>query len=477
VPCFRQARFLSRALDSVLQQSVPAEVVVIDDGSPDNVGDACAPYPAVKYVRQEHRGLSAARNRGIAETHGELLHFLDADDAAGPDMYALLAGALAENPSWAAAVSGTQVMHEDGRLSPLRIDPPPTSNLFEALGRHNLFPPGAVLLRRAILDQTGPFDEMLDATADWDLWLRVARTGVVFGSVGHHLFEYRTYPTSMSRADPIAMFEAQREILWRARRPDPRVRGAATRYSQGANGDDLDTALASCAASSLGLAIGHCRSEDMLVLLHTFASHLGEDLLTTHHLQSILAEASITLGFLPPDRNRTWHACAASLANLRSDARGPRLREIVVQIIDFLERGIFADNEGESIVPVPIFGSMSSSVTVSAPATSRMAVVMAPWRETVDGTVRLRIFNPDKSEVLREASEAIDRLSAPRTVWFKFAPLKGFAGQTLTIDLTTDTNQLIAIYEPAASAKSLGRRVLRKLSLDRRAKRLYSRAV
>lgn len=478
VPCFHQAHFLPRALDNISRQSVRAEVVVVDDASPDDVAAVCARFPFVRYIRQEHRGVSAARNRGIVETRGDLLHFLDADDAPGPGMYAALAGALSANRDWAAAVSGTSVIHEDGSPSTLRIDPPRTSNLFVALARRNLFPPGAVLVRRAVLEQTGPFDETLDATADWDLWLRVARTGAIFGGVHGPFFEYRTYPASMSRADPLAMLEAQREILLRATRPDPRVRGTDTRFAMGVGGrEHLDDALTFCVASSMGLAIGHRRLDDMSHLLRHFAESLRGRFLTVHHLHIIIAEASITLGFLPPDRERTRSACAASLSALRTAVRNRSEREILDQIVDFLNHGVLVDTEGNPIIPVPVRGSMSARVPVTTQSASSLTTLIAPWRAPVDGIVRVRIFDPERGVLLRESDEAVPNLSSARTVCFRFEVLKGLAGRVLDIELTPDTSQPIAVYEPAASAKMLYRRVLRKMSLDRRGRRLYCRII
>src|SRR5262245_48924076 len=88
IPCFKQGHFLGEAIESVLNQSYPNhEIIVIDDGSPDNTSQVASHYAGVRLIRQENQGLSAARNRGISESHGEFLVCLDADDR-------LLPGAL-----------------------------------------------------------------------------------------------------------------------------------------------------------------------------------------------------------------------------------------------------------------------------------------------------------------------------------------------------------------------------------------------
>ena len=85
IPCYKQAGFLSDAIESVLAQTHPyVEIIVVDDGSPDNTSDVALSYPGVRCIRQENQGLSAARNTGIRESTGDFLVFLDADDRLTP---------------------------------------------------------------------------------------------------------------------------------------------------------------------------------------------------------------------------------------------------------------------------------------------------------------------------------------------------------------------------------------------------------
>src|SRR5215211_9350661 len=88
IPCYNQAHFLGEAIESVLSQSYRNfEILVVDDGSTDNTSEVASRYERVRIVRQENRGLSGARNRGLREAKGEYVVFLDADDR-------LLPGAL-----------------------------------------------------------------------------------------------------------------------------------------------------------------------------------------------------------------------------------------------------------------------------------------------------------------------------------------------------------------------------------------------
>jgi glycosyltransferase involved in cell wall biosynthesis len=86
IPTFNRGRFVGAAVDSVLLQGVDdVEIIVVDDGSTDDTRDVLKAYSGkINYIYQENRGVSAARNRGVRESRGNLLAFLDSDDIWAP---------------------------------------------------------------------------------------------------------------------------------------------------------------------------------------------------------------------------------------------------------------------------------------------------------------------------------------------------------------------------------------------------------
>ena len=82
IPTYNRADFLREAIASALQQDYPnVELIVVDDGSRDDTAAVVGEFgPAVHYLWQENRGVSAARNRGAAASTGDLIAFLDSDD-------------------------------------------------------------------------------------------------------------------------------------------------------------------------------------------------------------------------------------------------------------------------------------------------------------------------------------------------------------------------------------------------------------
>ena len=95
VPAYNAAPFLKRSLDSLMAQTHKAlEVVVVNDGSTDETGalldEYAAQHPSVKVIHKENGGVTSARLQGVAETSGNWIGFMDADDFIDPDMYARL---------------------------------------------------------------------------------------------------------------------------------------------------------------------------------------------------------------------------------------------------------------------------------------------------------------------------------------------------------------------------------------------------
>src|SRR5437016_4074648 len=81
IPTYNSAHFLAEALDSCLKQTYsPLEIIVVDDGSTDNTHELMSNYPQVQYIRQANAGPSRARNRGLQQSTGNFIQFLDADD-------------------------------------------------------------------------------------------------------------------------------------------------------------------------------------------------------------------------------------------------------------------------------------------------------------------------------------------------------------------------------------------------------------
>ena len=213
IPCFNHARFLAEAIESALTQSPgPVEVLVVNDGSTDDTSAVAGRYPAVRVIEQTNQGLSKARNTGLAAAAGDYVIFLDADDRLLPG--AVAAGvSLAESDPRIALVAGQcRIIAEDGAPRTIARPAPVDADPYETLlSRNFIWTPGAALCRRHHVVEAGGFDATVPASADYALYLRLARRhAVVYHATP--VVEYRQHARSMSR-DPALMLRTTLAVL------------------------------------------------------------------------------------------------------------------------------------------------------------------------------------------------------------------------------------------------------------------------
>lgn len=118
VPVYKVEKYLPRCIDSILAQTFrDFELILIDDGSPDNCGAICDDYAArdsrIKVIHQENAGVSAARNAGLDIASGTYLGFVDSDDWIEPEMYETMI-ATAKEKNVDVVVCGINYCEEDG---------------------------------------------------------------------------------------------------------------------------------------------------------------------------------------------------------------------------------------------------------------------------------------------------------------------------------------------------------------------------
>lgn len=222
IPCYRQSHFLSDAIGSALQQDHPkVEVVVVDDGSPDNAEEHVRRFPGVVYIRQANAGLAAARNAGLRVSTGDFVTFLDADDRLLPGAITAGMSLFRQNPRFGFVAGHFRFIGPNGDIVASPAARASSSNHYMELIRdYFVGPPGAIIFRRAALEQVGSFDPSISQAADYEMALRVARDFPI--SVHDRVvLEYRQHGANMS-ADAASMLATTMTAL---RRQWPFVRG------------------------------------------------------------------------------------------------------------------------------------------------------------------------------------------------------------------------------------------------------------
>ena len=202
IPCYKQAHLLPKAIESALEQArdVDLEVIVVDDGSPDDASEVASRYAGVTVIRQANAGLCAARNRGIQSSTGRFLLFLDSDDYLRPGMLAAAARGFARGDEIAVVHGYADVVDEGGeKIIGESGGQDLSGDAFHSLLRSSFGPPVTFIVRREVLDRVGLFDVSLRSCEDWDLWLRVAGAGGKFWLAPDMRSAYRVVPGSMSK--------------------------------------------------------------------------------------------------------------------------------------------------------------------------------------------------------------------------------------------------------------------------------------
>jgi len=212
IPCFNHARFLADALDSVRAQTWPhVEAIVVDDGSTDDPTSVVSRYPDVRYIRQSNR----ARNVGWRASGGSVVIFLDADDVLAPRAATAAVEQLGSYPEAMLAFGRLEIMDASGKRIPATL-PIVTGHFYEELLRRNYIrTPAMAAVRREVMELVGGFDPSCSPSADYDLYLRVARR---YPLIAHPAIvaRYRQHAANMSR-NPQLMLPATLQVLERQR--------------------------------------------------------------------------------------------------------------------------------------------------------------------------------------------------------------------------------------------------------------------
>jgi glycosyltransferase involved in cell wall biosynthesis len=176
IPTYNRGWIIKEAIDSVLAQDYTEfELIVVDDGSTDHTSGVLDSYGKdIKVLSQKNKGVSAARNRGIAEASGKFIAFLDSDDLWLSQKLSVQIEFFNQNPD-ALICQTEEVWIRNGlRITPKKRHKKPSGMIFKPSLERCLVSPSAVMIQRSLFDRVGEFDETLPACEDYDLWLRIS---------------------------------------------------------------------------------------------------------------------------------------------------------------------------------------------------------------------------------------------------------------------------------------------------------------
>ena len=176
IPTYNRGWIIKEAIDSVLAQDYTEfELIVVDDGSTDHTSDVLDSYKnVIKVFSQKNKGVSAARNRGIAEASGQFIAFLDSDDLWLSQKLSVQIEFFNQTPDVLICQTEEVWIRNGLRVNPKKRHKKPSGMIFKPSLELCLVSPSAVMIQRSLFDRVGEFDETLPACEDYDLWLRIS---------------------------------------------------------------------------------------------------------------------------------------------------------------------------------------------------------------------------------------------------------------------------------------------------------------
>ena len=177
IPTYNRAALVQEAVASVLAQTYrDFELLVVDDCSTDGTREALAAWGGETQVLRlpARRGVSVARNAGIAAARGEWLAFLDSDDLWLTEKLARQMAFMGDQPRLLLSQTEETWVRRGLRVNPPRTHKKEGGPIFLRSLERCLVSPSAVVLHRRLIDAHGGFDEDLPAAEDYDLWLRLS---------------------------------------------------------------------------------------------------------------------------------------------------------------------------------------------------------------------------------------------------------------------------------------------------------------
>jgi glycosyltransferase involved in cell wall biosynthesis len=210
VPCYNQAHYLDEALQSIYNQSHNNwECIVVNDGSTDHTEALAKQWSArdkrFKYIYQENKGLSGARNTGLSLVNGSYVQFLDADDVlVSTKLEACLRALEGQNTNTIAVTNFLMLSNQTTKAQPayceLKQELLTFKNILYLWDIDFTIPIHCGLFPAAVCKDVG-FEESLKGKEDWLFWVRVTQQGAKVLFIDRPLVFYRLNPKSMSRSD------------------------------------------------------------------------------------------------------------------------------------------------------------------------------------------------------------------------------------------------------------------------------------
>ena len=200
IPVYNREKFIADALQSIFDQDYePFEIIVVDDGSTDRTAEIALSFKKVRYFYELHHGVTgaaAARNRGLQETKGDLISFLDSDDMWLPEKTRLQVNYLQKNPDKDFVLCRFSNFIEKGAATPAWLEQRIKRNVAD--DHIASFIPSTLMARRSVFEKVGNFNTSFVLGDDTDWFLRAREAAVPMDMMLEVLLLRRVHDSNLS---------------------------------------------------------------------------------------------------------------------------------------------------------------------------------------------------------------------------------------------------------------------------------------
>ncbi len=205
VPVYNREKTVVRAVDSVIEQSIkPEEIIVVNDGSTDGTADVIKDYgnKIIGINLPNNSGPSAARNEGVKHAKSDWIAFLDSDDCWEKDKLKSQKEFIERYPFYQIMQSQEIWIRNGKRVNPCRHHDKKSGWIWEPSLHRCLISPSGVMMRKSLFERYGGFDEHLPVCEDYDLWLKISRNHPVGLDSTMRVIKYGGHEDQLSQKLP-----------------------------------------------------------------------------------------------------------------------------------------------------------------------------------------------------------------------------------------------------------------------------------
>ena len=205
IPVYNGEKYILQAVISALNQTIPCEVIVVNDGSTDKTHDLLCGVPNITYLIKPNGGTASALNIGIRNSTSKWVHWLSADDVLYENAVEVMLNEISITPNNENYIyySNYDIIDENGNhlgefIEPLHRNFSTKEERFkELLG--NFYGNGSSsMIHKSVFDKIGYFDETIQHSEDYDFWLKAMKNGMDLKLVPQKTLKYRRHPEQMT---------------------------------------------------------------------------------------------------------------------------------------------------------------------------------------------------------------------------------------------------------------------------------------